>query len=154
MALDDYIARLRRTVASVPGWEVGYPESAVGPEFAAIVRETVLGSRDGSRPPRPLLDVAAARVGPIGPAYAAAVAAGDVEGAAREAEAFALRLRDAVLAVLEEGALPPLAPGTTARKGGESRPLVDPAGADRFRKLLTARRVEGGAGGAGGGASE
>lgn len=146
MALGDYARRLQRTVAALPGWEVGYPEDVVGEDFAEIVRETILGSRDGSRPPRPLIDVARARLGPIGPEYAAAVAAGDAERAKRIVAAYARRLRDEIERVLEAGALPELAPGTIEAKGGEARPLVDPAGADRFRRLLTVRPVDDGGG--------
>ena len=129
---------LKKRVEDLPAWEVGYPEDVVGPEFAEIVRINILGTRDRRILPRPLLE------------EAYEIARKDIEEinllsetlAGRGKQAMRQRaqlLADAVRQIpTNGGTLEPNKPATVKAKG-DSRPLRDPNGEDRFLTELVAR---------------
>lgn len=136
--LDD----LRARINALPAVEIGYPEDVVG-DFVDIVRINFLGSSDGQHPPpRPLLDEAAVLAAPE---VRELNTGADLARGGAAAEAALLQMGETVArharTILESGSvLEPNAPSTIAAKG-DSRPLRDPSGEDRFLKLLTVRLV-------------
>lgn len=138
--IPDLVERIRH----LPEVEVGYPADVVGEEFALIAAATVYGT--STTPPRPVLHEGWAEAAPAVALIAAErLAPALLIGASGADEDAALRaigevVRRSVLRVLEHGTrLAPLSPSSIRRKGGEARPLVDPAGEDRFRTRLTVR---------------
>lgn len=140
--LEGVVPALLAAIADLPEVEVGYPADVVGEEWAAIVARTELG--DDHLEPRPFLEEgeedAARDLAAAGARLAAALGDGDAAAAVAALEEAGAATAAGVLRVLDAGtALAPIKPATIAAKGGERRPLVDPDGADRFRKLLTVR---------------
>ena len=144
------IAALRKRlqaarVVQLPTVFVGWPEDGPGgKEVARIAQILMAGSRDGRIPARPVLDrVALERRGAIQRASTAAVAAlvrGQPAAARSILEALASDLEGWVREALEDGAAPPNAASTIARKGFDY-PLRNPGGEDRlFRYLVSGVR--------------